>query len=74
MCPLGENMAKLRKRQKPSDPIARELDYIKRLLMLQLVNDGVSSSDIAKVLGVANSAVSEIIPVRSLSCVKKEKS
>lgn len=67
-------MAKSRKRQKPSDPITRELDSIKRLLMLQLVNDGVSSSDIAKALGVANSAVSETIPVRSLSCVKKEKS
>ena len=65
-------MAGSKKRSPPIDPVARELDAIKRLLMLQLVKDGVAANDIATVLGVVKSTVSEAIPVRRLKSLKKK--
>ena len=67
-------MPQPRKRMRPSDPIARELDSIKRLLMLQLLHQGVPASDIAKAMNVVKSVVSELIPVRDLSITKKTES
>jgi predicted transcriptional regulator len=65
-------MADSKKRSSgPTDPVVRELDAIKRLLMLQLVKDGVEAKDIATVLGVVQSTVSEAIPVRRLKSLKK---
>ena len=58
-------------RKRPVDPIAGQLEAVKRLLMLQLLKAGVSASDIAKVLGVAKSRISETIPLRSLSSVTR---
>ncbi len=57
-----------RKRTKPKheDPVVQQLDHLKRLMMLQLVVSGVKAKDIAKVLGVTNSAISAIIPARTI--------
>ena len=60
-----------RKRQLPDDLVVRELNAIRRLLMLQLIADGVPASDIALALGTARSSVSETIPFRRLACAKK---
>ncbi len=61
-------MAKKRKKKEPvnTDPIVRELDAVKRLLMLQLANSGVKPSQIAIALGVDKSVVSRTLPVRKL--------
>ncbi len=56
---------------KPGDAVAKELDAIKRLLVLQLLTSGVQSSAIARALGVDNSVVSRLVPARH---VKKKKS
>lgn len=56
------------------DPVASELDAIKRLLMLQLVSSGVKPVDIAKILDVPKSVISGMIPVRRLSLPKQRSS
>jgi predicted transcriptional regulator len=53
-------------KRKSVDPIAKELDAIKRLLVLQLITSGVQSNDVARTLGVSNSVVSGLVPARSL--------
>ncbi len=66
-------MAAKRKARRPKDdPVANELDSIKRLLMLQLVRSGVKPIDIAKTLDVPKSVVSGMIPVRRLSFGKQK--
>ena len=62
-----------RSRQAEKDPLLRELDSIKRLLMLQLVTDGVPAVDVALVLGITKSAMSAILPTRRLLSLKKDK-
>ena len=47
-----------------NDPLAKELDAIKRLLVLQLITSGVQSSTIATALGVSNSKVTRLVPAR----------
>ncbi len=59
-----------RTRKRPEDPIERELDAIKRLLMLDLVRNRVPIADIALALGVTQSAISETVPVRKLTLSK----
>jgi predicted transcriptional regulator len=51
--------------------VVKELEAIKRLLMLQLIASGVQANDIALALGVNKSVISEILPVRKLHCAKK---
>lgn len=42
--------------------VLKELDDIKRLLMLALLRDGVSQGDIAKALGVSQPTISRMFP------------
>ncbi len=53
------------KKQK-NDPIADELEAIKRLLILQLVAQGVRVTDIASALGVHKSTVSRLVSTRRM--------
>jgi predicted transcriptional regulator len=46
------------------DPLAKELDAIKRLLVLQLLTSGVQAKDVAHALGVDKSVVSRLVPAR----------
>jgi len=46
------------------EPLVKELDAIKRLLVLQLLTSGVQGKDIARALGVDASAVSRLVPAR----------
>lgn len=48
------------KRAVDEDPMLLELTAIKRLLILQLLRDGVSQEDVAAVLGVSQSSVSRM--------------
>lgn len=50
--------------RKSSDPIAKELDAIKRLLVLQLLTSGVQATDVARAMGVDKSVVSRLVPAR----------
>jgi len=43
-----------------ASPLWKELDAIKRLLVLQLTRDGASQQQIAKALGVSQSSVSRM--------------
>lgn len=54
-------------KQRPEDPVVKQLDEIRRLLMLQLVVSGVKAKDIATVLGVNKSVISGIVPARAIS-------
>jgi predicted transcriptional regulator len=47
-----------------TDRLEKELDAIKRLLVLQLLTSGVQAKDIAHALGVDASAVSRLVPAR----------
>jgi predicted transcriptional regulator len=52
--------------RKSLDPIAKELDAIKRLLVLQLLTSGVQATEIARALGVDKSVVSRLVPARAI--------
>ncbi len=56
--------AKRRPRRRDSDPVADELDAIKRLLVLQLITSGVQTTHIASSLGVDKSVISRLVPAR----------
>lgn len=58
---------------KQSDPLAKELDAIKRLLVLQLLMSGVQANAVAAALGVAKSAVSKLVPARKVKKKAKQK-
>ncbi len=58
--------AKRRIRRRNNDPVADELDSIKRLLVLQLITSGVQATDIASALGVDKSVVSRLVPARKV--------
>ena len=55
----------------PNDPIVMELGAIKRLLVLQLLRDGATQSDIAVALQTDQGTVSRLIPAKKLSTAKK---
>jgi predicted transcriptional regulator len=55
---------------KASNPTLVELEAIKRLLVLQLLQSGATQSDIAYALQIDRSAVSRMIPVNKLSWSK----
>ncbi len=57
---------------KAVDPVVKELDAIKKLLVLQLVTSGVQAQDIGKVLGLGKSDMSRLVPTRKIK--KKGKS
>jgi len=50
--------------RKPVDPAVKELEAIKKLLILQLVTSGVHSTTIARAMGVDVSVVSRLVPAR----------
>jgi len=58
--------AKRKPRGQRSDPVADELNAIKRLLVLQLVTSGVQASRIGTVLGVDRSVVSRMVPAQKV--------
>jgi hypothetical protein len=49
-----------------ADPVLKELDGIKRLLILGLLTSGVQATDVARALGVDKSAVSRLVPARRI--------
>jgi len=53
-------------KRRSNDPVADELDSIKRLLVLQLITSGVQAMDIASALGVDKSVVSRLVPARKV--------
>lgn len=57
---------KRKARRQRNDPVADELDSIKRLLVLQLITSGVQAMDIASALGVDKSVVSRLVPARKV--------
>ncbi len=58
-------MAKVAKSQ-VSDPIQRELDSIKRLLILLLLKGGATQEEIGTALQIDRSAVSRMFPSRKI--------
>ena len=48
------------------DPVAKELEAIKKLLILQLVTSGVQAQDVGKVLGLNKSDMSRLVPTRGI--------
>lgn len=56
------------KKQKktPQDPIAKELDGIKRLLILTLIKAGASQGEIAMALHTDQANVSRMFPARKV--------
>lgn len=62
-----ESVTKKRpRRTRIEDPVVRELDAIKRLLMLQLLKTGAQQSEIALALDVDASEVSRMMPARKI--------
>lgn len=53
-------------RKQDADPVASELDSIKRLLILQLITSGVQAKDIASALRVDKSVVSRLVAARAV--------
>jgi len=58
---------------KPVDPVVKELDAVKRLLVLQLLTSGVQANIVAAALGVAKSSVSKLVPARKVKKKAKKK-
>jgi predicted transcriptional regulator len=50
--------------------LVRELDAIKRLLILQLLNSGTKQAEIAKALGISEATMSRMMPGRQSSSRK----
>ncbi len=46
----------------PEDPILRELDAIKRLLIVMLAKNGATQSEVATALNIDPAALSRMIP------------
>ena len=61
-----------RKKKTIDDPVVRELDSIKRLLVLQLLISGVSQGEVSLALQVDQSVVSRMFPARKLKSIKKK--
>ena len=57
---------KRRTRRPNADPVAGELESIKRLMVLQLITSGVQAKDIAAALGVDQSVISRLVPARKV--------
>ena len=48
------------------DPVLKELEAIKKLMILQLVTTGVQAQDIGKVLGLGKSEMSRLVATRKI--------
>lgn len=59
------------KRTTPREPVARELEMIKKLLIMQLLIEDVPQRSIAKALGIDPAALSRMIPARLAKRAKK---
>jgi IS30 family transposase len=55
-----------KKKKAKGDPVADELDAIKRLLILQLITSGVKARDVASALGVHESVISRLFQTRKV--------
>jgi IS30 family transposase len=55
------------KPDKENHPLLQELGDVKRLLILQLMLQGVSQGQIARALGVNQSTISRLVPGASVS-------
>lgn len=60
-------MAKKASSKRIEDPVVRELDAIKRLLILQMYRAGVSQAEIAKALGIDAAELSRMMPARQFA-------
>jgi hypothetical protein len=60
----GFNMVKRKSRQ--TDPVLKQLEQIKCLLILELIAAGVRAKDIASVLGMDKSDLSRLVPARAI--------
>ena len=60
------------KRRADIDPVLRELDSIKRLLVLALIKAGTRQGEIAMALNVVQSKVSEMFPSRKVKPFREE--
>ena len=58
--------ARRKPKRQESNPVADELDAIKRLLVLQLITSGIQATHIASALGVDRSVVSRLVPARKV--------
>jgi len=62
----------VKKTRRNSDPVAANLEDIKRLLMLQLLASGVQAQSIGKALGLRKPQMSKILPARGLKLRKAD--
>ena len=60
--------------KKVEDPIQKELDAIKRLLIALLFKAGGNRVDVAKILGIDQSTLSRMIPVKKFKPFSIDKS
>lgn len=58
--------------KKPSDPVLDQLDQIKRLLVVQLLRDGVNQDQIAGALDIGQSSVSRMMAAYTKASVSKK--
>lgn len=65
-------MGKKPRAKKIEDPVARELDAIKRLLILQLYKSGVSQAHVAKALAIDAAELSRVMPAREFADNRKK--
>lgn len=56
---------------KKSDPVLEEIVSIKKLLVLMLLNQGLTLNQIGTALGIDKSSVSRMIPAKILKANKK---
>jgi hypothetical protein len=67
-------MAKKKPKQnQPQDPIQKELEAIKRLLMFFLYKTGVSQGELAIALQVDQAEVSRMMPARKIKSYNSQK-
>ena len=61
------------KKQETKDPVQKELEAIKRLLMFFLYKTGVSQSELAIALQVDRADVSRMMPTRKIKSYSSQK-
>lgn len=52
------------RKPKSDDPLFAELISIKKLLILQLLNDGLTQAQVAKALGIDRTYIGKMVPVK----------
>ena len=61
------------KKKVDEDPIQKELDAIKRLMILQLMKSGTPQAEIAKALNMDPGGLSRIMPARQFKPLSNSK-